>query len=145
MRAADQAGAWLVQNPRSNEGNRVGYPRALWASGRVALGTDGYPADMQAEATALRRLARGHEEEEKHHGERVQARQGGGLHLLAERFGHGVYGDQVTRAGDGAVVQVVVAGQVVVKDGALVHGDMAEIRATAAAQAGPLFARMSAL
>lgn len=52
-RAAD-AGVWLVQNPRSNKGNRVGYPRALAASPRVALGTDGYPADMAAEAAALR-------------------------------------------------------------------------------------------
>ena len=40
-------GLWLVQNPRSNEGNRVGFPRALAASPNVALGTDGYPADMR--------------------------------------------------------------------------------------------------
>lgn len=48
-KAAD-AGAWFVQNARSNRGNRVGYPVALTATPRVALGTDGYPADMEAEA-----------------------------------------------------------------------------------------------
>ena len=46
-------GCWLVQNPRSNQGNRVGYPAALRASARVALGTDGYPSDMAAERRAL--------------------------------------------------------------------------------------------
>ncbi len=60
VRAADAAGLWLVQNPRSNEGNRVGYPAALGASSRVALGTDGYPADMdEREAAALARARRG--------------------------------------------------------------------------------------
>lgn len=47
--AAD-AGAWFVQNARSNRGNRVGYPMALTSTPRVALGTDGYPADMETEA-----------------------------------------------------------------------------------------------
>ena len=44
--ACADAGVWLVQNPRSNRGNQVGYPAALAASTRVALGTDGYPANM---------------------------------------------------------------------------------------------------
>jgi len=44
---------WLIQNPRSNLNNRVGYPVALGTSRRVALGTDGYPADMTAEMEAL--------------------------------------------------------------------------------------------
>jgi hypothetical protein len=41
-RCADE-GLWLVQNPRSNHGNRVGYPRSLhvirdgWHSGRTAI------------------------------------------------------------------------------------------------------------
>lgn len=53
----DSAGIWLVQNPRSNTGNGVGYPRHLAASSRVALGTDGYPADMDSEEAALCEVA----------------------------------------------------------------------------------------
>lgn len=49
----EAAGCWLVQNPRSNRGNGVGYPANLAASEWVALGTDGYPADMSAEEASL--------------------------------------------------------------------------------------------
>ena len=56
VRRAGELGLWLVQNPRSNEGNRVGYPRALVASANVALGTDGWPADMRVEREALLRI-----------------------------------------------------------------------------------------
>ncbi len=83
VRRAEEAGWWLVQNPRSNRGNRVGYPAALRASLRVALGTDGYPSDLEAECTVLR-------EEAPRHGDDPdasvrRARQGSAL--LAERFG----------------------------------------------------------
>jgi cytosine/adenosine deaminase-related metal-dependent hydrolase len=54
---AAEAGCWLVQNPRSNEHNRVGYPRALRDTRRVALGTDGFESDMPAEVAALDRIA----------------------------------------------------------------------------------------
>ena len=53
---AGAQGLWLVQNPRSNEGNRVGYASSLWASDKVALGTDGWEADIAREAAALTRL-----------------------------------------------------------------------------------------
>jgi cytosine/adenosine deaminase-related metal-dependent hydrolase len=53
VRRASDAGCWFVQNPRSNRKNRVGYPSALVAASRVALGTDGFPANMPDEATAL--------------------------------------------------------------------------------------------
>lgn len=53
VRACADAGIWLVQNPRSNRGNKVGYPKALAESTLVALGTDGYEADMKVEAAAL--------------------------------------------------------------------------------------------
>src|SRR5208283_1137153 len=46
---AAAAGAWFVHNPRSNEGNRVGYASSLSAAVRVALGTDGWDPDMAAE------------------------------------------------------------------------------------------------
>jgi len=78
-----ERGCWLVQNPRSNRGNRVGYPAALAHSDRVALGTDGYPADMATEAAAL-------DEEARHAGDdlaRVAARPAAGRALVGERFG----------------------------------------------------------
>ena len=53
VRRARNLGAWIVQNPRSNRGNHVGYGRCLRASDRVALGTDGYPSDMLEEHGVL--------------------------------------------------------------------------------------------
>jgi len=53
VRHADRLGCWLVQNPRSNEANGVGYPSALRASARVALGTDGFPSAMNDEIEAI--------------------------------------------------------------------------------------------
>jgi cytosine/adenosine deaminase-related metal-dependent hydrolase len=83
VRLADQRGCWLVQNPRSNQGNRVGYPAALAASTRVALGTDGYSSDMQAEQAALQEDAHRHGDPAAPAGRRAQQ----GQRLLAERFG----------------------------------------------------------
>ncbi len=83
VRDAAAHGWWLVQNPRSNRGNRVGYPAALDASGRVALGTDGYPSDGEAELDALRVGAREHGED----AETAAARADAGRALFAERFG----------------------------------------------------------
>jgi len=79
---AEQLGCWLVQNPRSNRANRVGYPVALRASKRVALGTDGYPSDLEAERAALL-------EDASRHGddcEAVARRARAGHALFAERF-----------------------------------------------------------
>jgi cytosine/adenosine deaminase-related metal-dependent hydrolase len=84
VRKADDAGLWLVQNPRSNEGNGVGYPRALGESARVAIGTDGYPADMPTEHAALERAERAHRDAEHAH---VRARIEGGARLARELFG----------------------------------------------------------
>ncbi len=53
VRAADEMRLWIVQNPRSNRVNGVGYPRALAAAWRVALGTDGFPSDLGAEMREL--------------------------------------------------------------------------------------------
>jgi len=83
VREAATHGWWLVQNPRSNRGNRVGYPAALGASGRVALGTDGYPSDGAAELEALRVGAREHDED----AQVAAARATAGWVLFAERFG----------------------------------------------------------
>ena len=53
VKSCAEAGIWIVQNPRSNLGNKVGYPLALAESTLVALGTDGYEADMELEAATL--------------------------------------------------------------------------------------------
>ncbi len=86
VREAERLGCWLVQNPRSNRGNRVGYAGALRASGRVALGTDGYPSDLGAELEALM-------DEAGRQGDDLAAaarRADAGAVLLAERFGGAV-------------------------------------------------------
>jgi cytosine/adenosine deaminase-related metal-dependent hydrolase len=144
---AREWGCWIVQNPRSNEGNRVGYPAGLAASHRVALGTDGYPADMAAEAEALRQVARAHGEE----GPAVEARTEAGWALLAERFGAPFAPLRAGAVADAAAVgpqgarHVLVDGRLVVRDGELVLGDLAEIEAGARLQAARLWKRMAEL
>ena len=41
---------WLVHNPRSNMNNQVGYAKINLFGNKIALGTDGFPADMLEEA-----------------------------------------------------------------------------------------------
>ena len=79
----DQAGVWLVQNPRSNHGNKVGYPENLGHSGHVALGTDGYPADMPVEEAALLEHAAAHGDDLA----RARLRLAAGTALFRDRFG----------------------------------------------------------
>jgi len=143
-RAAD-AGCWFVHNPRSNEGNRVGYASALSAAKRVALGVDGWDPDMAAEEAALRRLA------EQTGDADVGGRLAQGRALVAERFGAeagplapGSLGDLVVRL-NGAVRHVVVGGRVVVEDGVLAIADTESITAEARAQATRLWSRMAAI
>ena len=83
VRAVDEAGCWVVQNPRSNRHNHVGYPRALAASTRVALGTDGFVSDMREEISALREDARQHGEDACV----IERRSAGGQALVAELCG----------------------------------------------------------
>ena len=122
VRACDAAGIYLVQNPRSNRGNRVGYPAALAASSRVALGTDGYPAAMAEERAALFEEAAAHGEDLT----QVATRPPAGATLLAERFG-GV----VPPPGEAAVARAKAA--------------RAELLARAQPIADALWARMAAL
>jgi cytosine/adenosine deaminase-related metal-dependent hydrolase len=147
VQTASQSGVWIVQNPRSNRGNRVGYPEALGAGRLVALGTDGYPACMREEAAAL-------ETEAELHGENLETarrRLLGGHDLVAERFGitfsplaRGTAAD-VVAVKNGRVRHVAVAGQLVVEDGQLVTADFEEIRAVAQEQAPRLWERMQSL
>lgn len=80
--AADQ-GWWLVQNPRSNRGNRVGYPAALGRSPFVALGTDGYPSNEADETVVLVEEAAAHDEDT----DAALARADAGHRLFAQAFG----------------------------------------------------------
>jgi len=80
VRKADELGCWIVQNPRSNRHNKVGYPRALAESARVALGTDGFVSDMREEMSVLREEALAHGEDTGV----VDRRAAGGLALVAE-------------------------------------------------------------
>jgi cytosine/adenosine deaminase-related metal-dependent hydrolase len=140
---ADSAGCWLVHNPRSNEGNRVGYAGNLSAARKVALGADGWNADMVDEEAALQRLA-------TQHGDTgVRGRLEAGHGLIAERFGGaaqalapGAIGDVVIRQG-GKVRHVVVGGRLVVKDGVLVTCDMDSILASTRTQAARLWERLA--
>jgi len=147
VQEVEKRGIWLVQNPRSNRGNRVGYPHALGESRKVALGTDGYPSWMEDEATVLL-------EEAASHGERLEAvgRRIMSAHSLAmERFGKsfapldvGGAADAVA-VGEAGVQSLVVGGRPVVVDGLLITGDLEEIRAHAREQAPRLWDRMAAL
>lgn len=147
VRTAGRAGIWIVQNPRSNRSNQVGYPQALTASSLVALGTDGFPSRMADETAAL-------EAEAEIHGESrtvAERRLVGGHDLAAERFGMGFSpltpghaADVIAVEGD-RVRHVVVAGRLVVENGQLVTADLEEIYADAREQAPRLWERMRAL
>jgi cytosine/adenosine deaminase-related metal-dependent hydrolase len=148
VREAGARGCWLVQNPRSNEGNAVGYPAALWASRRVALGTDGYPSNMRAELDALVRLAHAHPLEEPGGPAGLGRRLEAGHTLAAERFGEGTLaGDRVEVEPGSAcrASRVVVGGRAVVANGRLVAADMDQIRAHAREEAPRLWERMEVL
>lgn len=148
VRRSADAGLWLVQNPRSNRGNGVGYPKALAESPRVGLGTDGYPARMEQEAEVLRAEAATHGDDPA----AVARRPETAYALLAELFGlpfsplaPGAAADVVARDEDGGARHVVVGGRPVVEDGHLATADLDEIRAEARRQAPRLWERMRVL
>ena len=145
VEAANARGLWFVQNPRSNEGNRVGYPRSLRHGTRVALGTDGWEADMAVEEAALFRLAAAEGDD------RAAGRLAAGHALVAEAFGAaaaplspGAIGDVVVREGQ-RVRHVVVDGRVVVEDGRLVAADVDEITEASRREATRLWQRMASI
>jgi cytosine/adenosine deaminase-related metal-dependent hydrolase len=142
---ANARSCWLVQNPRSNEGNRVGYAENLRYSNRVALGTDGWNGDMAEEAAALFRLAKLHGDD------RAAPRLATGHALIAERFAAvpqplapGALGDLVVRE-NGRVRHVIVGGRMVVENGRLAGGDMDAISGSAQKLAARLWDRMAAM
>ena len=122
---------WLVQNPRSNRGNRVGYPSALSYSNRVALGTDGYPAEMRIEEKTLIEEARAAGDDLSHARKRLKA----GRRLIAERFADGSHdGEIATITPDEAE-----------RAHARVASEMSAIREEAQVQAEQLWTRMRRL
>jgi cytosine/adenosine deaminase-related metal-dependent hydrolase len=146
VRSAEKQGLWLVQNPRSNEANGVGYGGSLWASNKVALGTDGFPADMTTEYEALERLAREHDPEHSSKiilGDRLTS----GTRLVAGFFPEEDLAlDEILYLnGTSAIQNVSVGGRPVVESGRLVAADIEEIRAHAREQAALLFTRMEAI
>lgn len=140
-------GLWLVHNPRSNANNRVGYARSLHASGRVALGTDGFPSDMSAEQEALM-------DEARRHGDVlsvVEGRLEAGRMLVAQLFGlesvrsDRVWVDKTAHFPAARVVRVEIEGRAVVDDGRLTLAEMPQIEAEAQRAARRLWNRMKEL
>lgn len=134
--AAARSDCWIVQNPRSNAHNRVGYPAALAASPRVALGTDGFVSDMREETTALFAEA-------ERHGDDLDAaarRPDAGHALIRELFGE--VNDACGLGANGRVERLSIDGRLVVRDGALQTGDIDEIRREAREAAADLWRRL---
>jgi cytosine/adenosine deaminase-related metal-dependent hydrolase len=149
VRLAGDRGAWLVQNPRSNDGNGVGYPAALAHGTRVALGTDGYTADMVREFSALADQARAHGEAWS----AAQARLPAGAALAAQFFpGIDVAaappepGAEVRpwalAAQQASRARLVIGGRALVERGALLTARIEDLRAEAAHEGGRLAARL---
>lgn len=141
--AAD-AGAWFVQNARSNRGNRVGYPAALASVSRVALGTDGYPSDMLVEAQAA--IDTGAEQGEPP--TLAHARLSHGRALAAAALGLAAPadappGDATLAASRAAcLAHYQVDGRDILHDGRLLTADLDALRAEARREAPRLWARL---
>jgi len=148
VRQAADWGCWLVQNPRSNRGNRVGYAHALKASSRVALGTDGYPSDMGRELQELLEIASAEHDSLKAMAARLPGSQALAAELLgiawepppADALDKPLAFAWTTR--DACVQGLVVEGRPVLEDGRLLTADVGEIRAEARAEAARLWPRM---
>jgi cytosine/adenosine deaminase-related metal-dependent hydrolase len=147
VRLAKQQGCWLVQNPRSNKGNGVGYPTALGESELVALGTDGYPARMADEAVALREAAKEHGEDESVVTQRIE----GAWDLAKAQFdltlaplASGGAADAAAWSGE-RPRHLVVGGRRILENGSLLAADWREIQFEAQDRARDLWTRMESL
>lgn len=144
---AAKRGCWFAQNPRSNANNKVGYPKGLSATDRVALGTDGFPAEMLEEGASLKEIGQREGDELAV----LEARIVGSRRMVAEQFStpmdpfeEGALGDWLVL--DGTRVQhVVVDGEVVVRKGQLQTGEMEQIEEEARRVAPLLWERMARL
>ncbi len=137
VKQATRCGCWIVQNPRSNRHNRVGYPAALGCSPRVALGTDGFSSNMREEAEVLvEEGARFHESRDN-----LLRRLEAGHAMAAGFFGQ--IDDRCEFDAGGHVSRLTIAGRTVVHNGTLQTADIAEIRQHAREIAPQLWERMA--
>ena len=151
-RGADQ-GLWFVQNPRSNNGNQVGWPYNLRYAQKVALGVDGWSGDMIVERDAGRKLAIENGDDPINIDHRLYS----GWRMMGDFF-DAEFGPlnpvqncrRSTKSSvadlqivdDKGVKHTVVDGKVVVRNRKLVHGDIDQIRKEAQEQANRLWERM---
>lgn len=149
VRRAQSEGMWIVQNPRSNKNNRVGYPAALRHSSRVALGTDGFPAAMRDEEDMLFEVGLAEGEDGAVLARRAVAAHGLCQELFGAPFAPLAAGSMADLAviedGTKRVRHVIVGGELVVRDGALARSDLARIEAEAHGAAARLWERMRSL
>jgi putative selenium metabolism protein SsnA len=163
------SGAVVAHNPRSNMNNGVGRTPLARLGERVALGTDGIGADMFEESRSgffrlredsleapfdwpLAQLAEGARAAGERFGEPLLGSVAPGapadLVVLdagvpAPLSGDNLAGHWVFGTSSRAVRDVVVAGEVVVRDRRLTKLDQDEIAAKAAVEAGRMWERMS--
>jgi hypothetical protein len=147
VRRAEESGCWIVQNPRSNRHNGVGYPRALGESRHVAVGTDGFVSDMRQEWAVLTEDAAAHGEDAGVTAQRASA----GPRLVADVWGS-PSGPRLDTELMGAcemtpegVKHLSLAGRQLVRDGRLHSADIEAIRAQAREAAASLWQRMAEL
>ena len=165
------SGAWVVHNARSNMTNRVGRAPVGELGQNVALGTDGIDGDLFAESAAAFRRAR--EDDPAVQPSWTLERVAASARFVAETVGEPLLGriesgapadlvvlqyDPPTPIEDGNLADhwvyglsaahvrdVVVNGEVVVRDRRLARGDEHEQRARARESADALWHRMDAI
>jgi cytosine/adenosine deaminase-related metal-dependent hydrolase len=156
---AEAAGTWIVHNPRSNMQNAIGYADPKTLGPRVALGTDGMDADVFAEARVAH--LRGREAYGPEGGVDAVALLGNSQRLadltLGKRAGDWIVldydaptpisasnlaGHVLFGLGTRNVRDVVVNGEVIVRNRQPVRVDAARIRARAREEAVRLWGRM---
>ena len=124
---------WLVQNPRSNHSNRVGYPKRFEHMKRVALGTDGWASDMIDETEMLILEAASHGDDPR----KATTRLGAGQELFARCFGSGLP-EVIVAPG-----LLLVGQRLVVDEGVLRTANLGSLRLEAQREAKQLWKRMN--
>ncbi len=124
-----EIGCWIVQTPTASEQIGAGYSAALAGCDRVALGTDGHPADMRREATSLSMIARRHGDDAVSVARRTQTarRLASDLFRTDMSLAREGAADAVVAGSDGTR-HVIVGGRLVVRDGELVSGNIHDLR-----------------
>ncbi len=141
-------GACAVQNPRSNLGNRVGYPLALQRLSHVALGSDGYVANMEEEVRCAQQQGALHGEPPQLALERLERGHQLGYDLMNLPDSPPLWlrkpADLAAMTDNGAL-HVLVDGRLVVRDGKLLGADLDTLRQRASQAAARLHLKMAQL